>query len=412
MTQSEHKLPIERLANPFRPGNGVAPPFLAGRDPLLAEFEAYIADRPLHSNWSLTGLRGTGKTVLLAEFAARAERAGWITLAREVGERHRDDDRLADAIEEDADALRRRLSPLAAVGQAIEEGVRKLRPRRLTVGELGYEPAYGNGSNDAADRMRGALSELDGALRDSDRAGALLLYDEAHLVADDRGRERYPLSGLLAALGHVQRREPRIRVVLLLVPTLSLNLKRARTYAERMFRHVVVSSLRDRRRRAGALGVPRPPTAGVHLTFRSPVRSSSAIRTSSSSSAPTSAEASQPPPSRSTPSAQLSGGSSTNSTSPSSRTASRSSPTEQRVLEAMANQVGSVRLIELRRGLSDLVSHDVLLRRLIDRGLVYRAARGTYAFALPLFRDYLRRRAGHATEQTRSVSSCNRPPAG
>ena len=44
------------------------------------------------------------------------------------------------------------------------------------------------------------------------RPGALLLYDEAHLLADDRSRERYPLSSLLAALGAVQRSgEPRVR---------------------------------------------------------------------------------------------------------------------------------------------------------------------------------------------------------
>jgi hypothetical protein len=91
---------IEPLANPFRPGNGVAPPYLAGRDSVLAAFEAFLVDRPLHANWTLTGLRGTGKTVLAAEFAARAERAGWVTLSRELGERHRDDTRLADSIAE------------------------------------------------------------------------------------------------------------------------------------------------------------------------------------------------------------------------------------------------------------------------------------------------------------------------
>jgi hypothetical protein len=86
-------------------------------------------------------------------------------------------------------------------------------------------------------------------------AGALLLYDEAHLLADDRPRERYPLSGLLSALGQVQRAEPRVRVVLSGLPTLSLNLKRARTYAERIFRHVVVGNL-DRDDAWDALGIP------------------------------------------------------------------------------------------------------------------------------------------------------------
>ena len=73
-----------------------------------------------------------------------------------------------------------------------------------------------------ADRMRDALVRLSEALGDAHRPGALLLYDEAHLLADDRSRERYPLSSLLAALGAVQRSgEPRVRIVLTGLPTLS-----------------------------------------------------------------------------------------------------------------------------------------------------------------------------------------------
>ena len=42
-------------------------------------------------------------------------------------------------------------------------------------------------------------------MRDSDRPGALVLLDEAHLLAEDPARDRFPLSSLLAAVGHVQR---------------------------------------------------------------------------------------------------------------------------------------------------------------------------------------------------------------
>ena len=74
-------------------------------------------------------------------------------------------------------------------------------------------------------------------------AGAVLLYDEAHLLADDRSRERYPLSSLLAALGAVQRRSRASVSYSSACRPCRLNLKRARTYAERMFRHVVVGNL-------------------------------------------------------------------------------------------------------------------------------------------------------------------------
>ena len=407
MTQAEPNARTEQLANPFRPGNGVVPPYLAGRDALLNAFDEFLAERPLHANWALTGLRGTGKTVLLGEFAARAEHAGWLTLQREIGERHRDDERLAEAIVEDAGALLRRASMLAGVGQALEQGVRFLRPRRVSVGEVGYEPAYAERSSAPADQMRHALTELDAAAGDGRPRGVLLLYDEAHLLADDRTRERYPLSGMLAALGAVQRAEPRVRVILSGLPTLSLNLKRARTYAERMFRHVVVANL-ERGDAWDALGIPLAtsgrrfalPVIGeiVEQTAGYPYflqffaayvwRSISASEVSS-----VDYQAVEPALLHELDLAFF------------DDRFEVATPTEQRILQAMANQVGSVRLIELRRGLSDLVGHDVLVRRLIDRGLIYRATRGAYDFALPLFRDYLRRRAGHATEQTRSVSS-------
>lgn len=87
MTQTKPNAQTEQVANPFRPGNGVVPQSLAGPDALLE----FLADRPLHENWALTGPRGTGKTVLLGEFAARAERSGWITLERELCDRPRYD---------------------------------------------------------------------------------------------------------------------------------------------------------------------------------------------------------------------------------------------------------------------------------------------------------------------------------
>lgn len=52
----------ELSANPFRPGNGVLPAYLAGREKPLAEFDAFVADpHPLHANWTVTGLAGNRK---------------------------------------------------------------------------------------------------------------------------------------------------------------------------------------------------------------------------------------------------------------------------------------------------------------------------------------------------------------
>ncbi len=187
--------PTEQLANPFRPGNGVAPPYLAGRNALLGEFDRFLAEgHPPHLNWTLTGIRGTGKTVLLGEFASRGERTGWLCLERELGERHRDEDNLVDAVRSDCESLIRRCDALAGVGQAVERGLRFLRPRRVTVATIGVEPSYEVDPREPAEALGDALAELDRAVAGTDRPGALLLYDEGHLLADDRRREQFPLS--------------------------------------------------------------------------------------------------------------------------------------------------------------------------------------------------------------------------
>ncbi len=395
------------LPNPFRPGNGVPPPYLAGRDRLLATFDDWLIEEPpLHANWALTGLRGTGKTVLLGEFATRAERAGWLTLQRELGDRHRDDIRLAEAMAEDCDALIGRADALAAVGQAIESGARWLRPRRISIGEVSVDPSYASPARAPADLMRIALAQLDSILSHGERPGAILLYDEAHLLADDRGRERFPLSGLLAALGAAQRQRPRVRIVVCGLPTLSLNLKRARTYAERMFRHAVVGNL-ELDAAEEALAIPLAAsgrsfglsliteiveqTAGYpyflqffaafacsrigleHIELADYQRVESALLHELDLAFFEDRFEGAP-------------------------------RTEQLVLEAMARDAGPATLRRLRPQLTDVASVDLLIRRLIERGLVYRTGRATYDFALPLFRSFIRRRR-QLTRLTKAVRS-------
>ncbi len=393
------------LPNPFRPGNGVPPPHLAGRDPVLNAFEDWLRETPpLHANWALTGLRGTGKTVLLGEFAARAERAGWLTLHRELGDRHRDDVRLAQAIVEDCEALIGRADAMAAVGQALERGARWLRPKRIGVGQLSIDPSYASEDAPVDDAMRIAFAQLDSLLSHGERSGAMLLYDEAHLLADDRGRERFPLSALLAALGAVQRQVPRVRIVLCGLPTLSLNLKRARTYAERMFRHAVVGNL-ELDAAEEALAIPLAGTGrsfGLSLITEIVEQTAGypyflqffgAFACSRIGLGHIELADFQRVEAALLHELDLAFFEDRFEGAP---------HTEQMVLEAMARETGQVTLRRLRPLLGDQANLDLLVRRLVERGLVYRTGRATYDFALPLFRPYLRRHP-KLTKLTESV---------
>ncbi len=384
------------LANPFRPGNGVRPPYLAGRDRLLAEFDGFLADaHPVHANWALTGIRGTGKTVLLGEFATRGERAGWLCLERELGERHRDEESLVDAVRADCESLVRRCDALAGVGQAVERGIRFLRPRRLTVGEVGVEPAYEADAEEPAEALAHALGELDRALADAGRPGALLLYDEAHLLVDDRRRGQFPLSSLLAALGQAQRDAPRVRVVLCGLPTLTLNLKRARTYAERMFRHLVVANL-GRGDAWDALGIPLASSGrsfGLDLVGDIVEQSDGypyflqffggflCSRVASAEVGREDLRLLEPALLHELDLAFFE-----------DRYAA-AGPAGQRVLAEMARRGGRVSALDLRRALPGTQNVDQVIARLLERGLVHRPSRGHYDFALPLFRAYLLRQA-------------------
>src|SRR5436189_162028 len=52
-------------ANPFKPGAGRSPPFLAGREHEKKEFAHFLEQETITQNIVLTGLRGVGKTVLM-----------------------------------------------------------------------------------------------------------------------------------------------------------------------------------------------------------------------------------------------------------------------------------------------------------------------------------------------------------
>lgn len=69
--------------NPFTPSFGVSPPVLAGRDDVLDAFDDAIDDGPGAPGRAVvfTGLRGSGKTVLLNTLEDVASRRGWVVIS-------------------------------------------------------------------------------------------------------------------------------------------------------------------------------------------------------------------------------------------------------------------------------------------------------------------------------------------
>ena len=73
--------------NPFSPGFGQPPTSIVGRDDLLADLGAGLVTGPLDNRFTsiLTGVRGSGKTVVLSEIERRAAGDGWAVMSLDAG---------------------------------------------------------------------------------------------------------------------------------------------------------------------------------------------------------------------------------------------------------------------------------------------------------------------------------------
>jgi hypothetical protein len=244
--------------NPYTPGPGIFPPYLAGRESATRVLErardaveAESAAAPL----VVSGMRGMGKTVLLLSFRDHLRVAGW--LCPGIGEFDSSHRGLAAVWADMAEELAR-ISP---------HRLPKPRRRRWGVHEVDFKASAGVGlagpqvsaeaasvmrrgggqRADAQEEVRRRLLELARWLEPK-HLRAALLFDEAQDAS-------LPDLGLLAEIGHQASKErwPLIVVFAGLTP-LHDKLVRARTYASR-FTPVEVDSLTEAEARS-ALEIP------------------------------------------------------------------------------------------------------------------------------------------------------------
>lgn len=227
--------------NPYRPGVGVRPLYLAGREPSLRRFSAMLRAAPeQQASMRVTGLRGVGKTVLIGAFAERAEAANWQAAELELQPSHNTDEALQEALSGLLHRTRERLSRLerlrAATGRAVRAG-------SLSVTWEDVSLSIAPGSQRESDLTRELFDTVELAVA-MGREGLVLLLDEAQLIRDERDRHgQHPLSLLLAPVVALQRQELPLALVLCGLPTLAANLQKARSYSERLFRGEEVDSL-------------------------------------------------------------------------------------------------------------------------------------------------------------------------
>lgn len=237
------KLP-KSIKNPFRPGAGHMPPYLAGRESEINEFAKLLEQETILDNLVLTGLRGVGKTVLLETFKPLAIDQGWLWAGTDLSE--------AVSVNENSLALRL-ITDLSLVTSSFTDSERQparigFAPRGTSKTKLDFHNLvrlYENTPGLIADKIKQVLETAWNFLKEEQKRGLVFAYDEAQNLADRHSKDQYSLSLLLDVFQSIQRKRIPFMLILTGLPTLFPKLVESRTFAERMFRVMTLDKLNE-----------------------------------------------------------------------------------------------------------------------------------------------------------------------
>ncbi len=234
--------------NPFRPGAGTKPLYLAGRTNEQTEFVRALQRDEFTQNLIITGLRGVGKTVLLDELKPLAPQHGWLWTGNDWNE--------AAAVTE-KDVATRLIVDLAAVLSPLVA----YHEEQLPFGFVGPRPSvnirplhfndlwniYNQTPGFDSDKLKAVLEHVGKIIANANIRGIVFAYDEAQNLYDKKDKGQHPLSLVVDVFSNLQKRNIGCQFLLILtgLPTLITNLNEARTYTERMFHTFSLDRLTD-----------------------------------------------------------------------------------------------------------------------------------------------------------------------
>ena len=384
---------MNRQGNPFRPGNGIMPPYLAGRESEVIWFEDSLNSALfLPQNLVLSGIRGTGKTVLLRKFEEICTKKKWLFVRREFNNKLNQEEEFLDALLTDIIAktkgisLAKRLKkPVIGFGGGYKED---------TEGDF-ISTLIQRYKGPLGDRLEAILKEVYEAILEAGYNGLVLLYDEFHFLEDGKVTGNFPLSLLLESFSHIQQEGLKYYLVLSGLPPLFPNLVKAKTYAERMFSVKTIGNLSK---------------GSSQEAIRLPLKNSNVIFTNKL--VDTIVEETRGYPYflqfypyyliQNIPKKKV-GLKEFNEMYPLllkeldksffSGRFNRASESEQRILFEMAKLGPEIKFSELKeRAKIDKNYLNQVLISLIEKGLIFRVTRGKYEFTLPLFEKFLVRK--------------------
>lgn len=230
---------LVKFSNPFRPGAGHRPPHMAGRTGEQREFEKLLDQEIILENPLLTGLRGVGKTVLLETFKPLTIQRGWIWVGTDLSE--------SASVSEEALATRL-MADLSVATSGLVVGEEESmgfagEKQEIHLDFQTLTQIFNSTPGLVEDKLKAVLELAAKAIARDGNKGVVFAYDEAQNLADAQKKDEFPLSLLLDVFQSIQRKEIPFMLALTGLPTLFPKLVEARTFAERMFRVIVLDRL-------------------------------------------------------------------------------------------------------------------------------------------------------------------------
>ena len=247
---------IKPFPNPYRPGAGHSPPYLAGREKEQEKFSKLLDQEVVIKNLILTGLRGTGKTVLLETLKPIGISKEWLWAGADLSE--------SASVSENSIAIRLLTDLAVATSQIIidvktKTGIGFASETSKSARTLDYKNLveyFQSQPGLVSDKLKSTLEWVWSYVKNNSKIrGIVFAYDEAQNMSDNTKDKEYPLSVLLDVFQSLQRKQIPFILVFVGLPTLLSKLVETRTYTERMFEVVELKSLSNNECKA-AISIP------------------------------------------------------------------------------------------------------------------------------------------------------------